>query len=194
MMNNIQRTTYNLQLLKGLALLLFVVSCLFLVAQPADAHILKTDGDIGAVIHVDPDDDPIAGQQSNLFFEFKDKSGKLAIQDCTCTATILESGKKLTVIPLNPDPSDRLSGTFSYTFPEKNVYTIGISGVPTAGNSFQPFTLTYDIRVARENEPKAENQSSILTTHIPQLIALVVVAGFVGFSLLKRKKGDTKGE
>lgn len=54
---------------------LFMITGLLLVfalPQTASAHVLQTDGSIGAVLHVDPDDNPIIGEKATFFFDLKD--------------------------------------------------------------------------------------------------------------------------
>lgn len=134
------------------ALLVFL-GLVIVTTQIAYAHVLKYDGTIGAVLHVNPDDDPIVGQPTNFFFEFKDKEGKFKPEYCNCKVTITTEGKEVYSGDLfetvsNPDLTN---ASFSFVFPSKNIYKITVHGVAT-DNSFQEFTLVYDVRVARVSE------------------------------------------
>ncbi len=173
-----------------LLILLTVNFCLFTFSTPVYAHVLKTDGTIGAVLHVDPEDDPIAGAQSGFFFEFKDKEGKFAPQNCDCTFSIIEDGKQIFSQPLfqnNPSPS-LTSASIFFTFPEKNVYQVKVVGKSNTPGSFQHFTLLYDIRVARESDNQPTTQNWILT-HIPLFIgAIIVVLLITTFVIKERRK------
>lgn len=53
-------------------LLLLLLSTIFIcmASKTAQAHILKASGSVEAVMHVTPEDDPIAGKQSDFFFYF----------------------------------------------------------------------------------------------------------------------------
>jgi len=136
----------------------FLILCISLVAGltifvPAvSAHVLKTDGSIGAVMHIDPDDDPIAGQPATFFFELKDKQNQFKAADCNCTVTITQNDKQLYSAALfqSGSASDINTPVFSYTFPEKSIYTVILKGVPATAGEFQSFTLTYDVRVDRQ--------------------------------------------
>lgn len=138
----------------------------FFVVFPIDvsAHILKKDDSIGVVIHVDPSDDPIAGEPSRFYLEFKDKEGEFDPRNCTCTVKILRAGDSEQVFEQdmlkdNPDPT--LSNiTFVATFPAKDLYTIQINGNPTTEHSFEPFSLSYDMRVSREVSPATSSTDS----------------------------------
>jgi hypothetical protein len=173
----------------------------FTFPSQASAHILSTDGNIGAVIHIDPDDDPIAGEQTGFFFEFKDKQNKFNPQQCECRFTILEGGKELYAQPLfrdNTSPS-LTSASVSYTFPIKDVYKIQVTGKPTSPDAFQPFTLTYDIRVERESDNKTPTEQTWLSTHVHHIRTTGIIAFFViilGIYLIKHRKngGENKDE
>lgn len=65
---------------KKLILSFFLIFAVFLILPTiASAHVLKTDGSIGAVVHIDPDDDPIIGKSANFFLEFKDTKNKFQL-------------------------------------------------------------------------------------------------------------------
>ncbi len=146
---------------KIVSIYLFFFIFLFLT-QSVEAHILKTDENIGAVLHIDPDDDPIAHEQSSFFFEFKDKENKFKPENCDCTFSITEDKKEIysqSLFQNNTNPS-LASASIFYTFPEKNIYQVTIIGKPTSPNAFQPFTLLYDIRVDRESKSLSPDQNS----------------------------------
>jgi hypothetical protein len=135
---------------KVLRFTILLVTCYLLLitfAQSANAHVLKSDGSIGAVMHIDPADDPIAGEISTFFFEWKDTKRRFRPENCDCTFLVFEDGKQIYSQTLESQ-DNTLSGTF--TFPRKNIYKIQIAGTPTASNAFDAFTLTYDIRVEKE--------------------------------------------
>lgn len=177
-------------------LVLLSFSCCVLVFPTViSAHILQTDGTIGAVLHINPDDDPIANQQAGFFFEFKDTANKFTPDNCDCTFVVLENGKQIYSQPLfqnNEKPSLTNASVF-FTFPEKNVYQVQIIGKPNRPNVFQTFTLTYDIRVDRDNKTNQPNQNSWLSEHTGHLLVgigmlIFVIIGGIKTHLDKRKK------
>jgi hypothetical protein len=140
-------------------LILLVIYSIF--PQVSFAHVLKTDESIGAVIHIDPEDDPIVGQPSNIYFEFKDRQDKFRANECDCKFIVLKNGEQVFMEPLfgNDSEPTLTSSAVTYTFPEKNIYQIQLKGSPKDGISFATFTLHYDIRVEREIE-KSNNETS----------------------------------
>lgn len=170
-------------------------------SQITYAHVLKTSGSVGAVVHVSPEDDPIAGEPTDFFFEFKDKEGKFKPDNCDCKVVILKSGQEAYSSPLfqnNADPS-LTNASFSYTFPEKDIYKVKVVGNPTTPGAFEAFNLEYDIRVARESENTKSSQNTTaepekktgflywVSTHIPHLIGGFIVLALLIFALIKQQ-------
>jgi hypothetical protein len=149
----------------------------------ASAHTLKTDGDIGAVLHVDPEDDPYVGEPSGMFFEFKQKNGNFKVENCRCQVVILRDGQQIDSTTLNSPVS-------SFVFPERGVYTIQVSGSPLSGDSFTPFTLSWDQRVSRQRSTPGETPRwQFLGLHTPHYVgAGVLVVVFVIFLLLDKSR------
>jgi hypothetical protein len=162
--------------------ILFVACCLLPVA--VSAHILKTDGNIGLTIHVNPDDDPIVGSPASFFMEIVDKTAKFKPTDCTCTAQILNNGTQIYSAPLfsTAQANDvNAAPFFSYTFPETGIYTVAISGEPKTADAFQKFSINYDLRVSRTSAQSSDNNLWIY-------LSIALVAGAVIAVYLARKK------
>ncbi len=145
----------------------------------AAAHVLSTDGSVGAVMHIDPEDDPIIGAPATFFFEFKDTKGKFSLSDCACIFSLHRGQQTLTESLLRPvNASDILTGVARFTFEQKAVYTVTVLGVPKVAGAFQPFTLTYDVRVAREGAPTT---APITVQGVPQrpshIVHLIIAFG-----------------
>jgi len=166
-------------------LLLFV---LFYSPSTIFAHILVTDNLIGAVIHIDPDDDPIAKKESTFFFDFKDKSDKLDLSECNCEFQVFENGNKIYSQPLTP-LEENGSATATYTFPKKGVYMVKVVGT-SVNSSFDPFTLSYDVRVSRSVSNNASSIFSYVSNET--LLILLIVSGVImllGFIKIRNSKG-----
>lgn len=168
-----------------------IAYCLLLLPAKTFAHVLETDGPIGAVIHIEPEDDPIVGQQASFFFEFKDKTGKFNGTNCDCQAIISKDGKELFKgsIYTNTDKPSLDNSSLFFIFPEKGIYTLTITGTPLEEGAFQSFILKEEIRVERTNSQSSTNQTSdFFGWHI---IHFVVFAGgmiIILILLLVKKK------
>jgi hypothetical protein len=179
---------------KSIALSFLCLVLLTGFAMRAEAHVLQVDGSIGAVLHIDPDDDPIANAPATFFFDFKDTQNQFQIPDCNCTVTVSSNGKTLFSENLNNTADVKTASTsasFSYTFPAEGIYAVVAQGAPVSGKQFQSFTLTYDIRVDREAAAGAQPSwlSQLLGEHAIHIV-IFAVAIVIGIFLTIR--GDKK--
>lgn len=159
---------------KLLATLLLVLA----FSSPVSAHFLSTDGSIGAILHIDPDDDPIATQTATFFFDLKDKQNKFSLPECECTGVVMENGQILLSQPLGQ--ASLTSPSFSFVFPKKDVYQIELTGTPLQPNGFQPFTIKWNIRVDRDPTTTTQNSSfSLFWLHWWHLGLIVVASIYV---------------
>ena len=168
------------------------------LAPLASAHELATDGSIGAVIHIDPSDEPIAGERSAFFFEFKDKQNKFQPTNCACTFSIVTNGQTVYSQPLFQDNAKPTldNASASYTFEAKGAYTIKVTGKSLTPNAFAPFTLVWDIRVDQQAKQTDSGQNNFVQTHIAHFVAIGVFALFFLsylFVRLMKRKNDTIG-
>lgn len=170
--------------MKKVAIFLLILVFLF-APKKTFAHFLLTDGTIGAVLHIDPDDDPIAGGQASFFFDFKDKSNKFTLNQCTCQFTLLENGKEITSQPLISVPNTTTTANASFTFPKQDIYKVKVTGQPLAKGEFAPFTLTYALRVTRtiSTLPPTEN---FFSKHLVQIVGIGFIALFLIFASIKQ--------
>lgn len=133
--------------------LFFFICSALLLPQITNAHFLETDNNIGAILHVDPNDDPTVGKQASFFFDFKDKQNKFRADSCNCVFLIKENGKEIFSQPLfqnNATPSLENTSVF-YTFPKIDVYEVVVSGKPTVSGTFQSFRLSWNFRIDQQN-------------------------------------------
>lgn len=169
----------------------FLILFLFLPQGIVFAHTLDTNNGVGAVMHIEPDDDPIALAKSIFFLEFKDESGKFSFIGCNCEASIYAQGKKIFSQPLNR--FNEMTASFAFTFPEMNVYQLRIEGSPKEKGQFNSFSLSYDIRVARTAKNLPLNiKNDWLGSHVIHIAAILtvflVIATILIKSILTKKK------
>ncbi len=152
-------------------LLVLVVALILLMPSSVYAHILATDKSIGAVLHVNPNDEPIANRVATFVFEFKDRNNKFQSTDCDCSFAIKNNGKTIYSQPLfQDDTTTDNHAAISYTFATPDVYQIIAIGKPRNKTDFQPFTLSWDIRVdtptTQQDTPTIFSPRNILFTTI----------------------------
>lgn len=173
--------------------LLFFVAIYILSPEHAYAHILKTDGTIGGVVHIQPDDDPVVGQPSEVYVELKDTSGAFNASICDCRVLIRNRTEELytQVLPILEAAAGTLSSSFTYTFPSTDIYSLTITGKAQNGE-FEDFSLSYEFRV--DNEPVNELTESSIAQPIERFpymqfgLLLTILIVFILIVFVKRKR------
>jgi hypothetical protein len=189
-----------------LAFSLFLIALFFseFNVQKAYAHVLQTSGSIGAVLHIDPDDDPVAKKPSTFFLEFKDKNNQLSKESCSCQINITQNGKLLFSQNLFDNYKDN-TATFSYTFPEMGQYVLDISGQPTQTKSIKQFNLKYALDIDGEANPNPLNSPAAaiptgntqnlldwIKAHIVYGVGGLIFIGILGSYFVKQSKKNSE--
>jgi hypothetical protein len=153
-----------------------------LLPLPAFAHQLATDNQMGVVMHIDPQDDPIAGKPATIFLEFKDKSTAFTLSDCDCKLAVSANNTQLYAENLlqSGTGSNASEASVSYTFPQRDAYAITVSGTPLRGVQFQQFSVTFNVRVDRGAGAAAKSRGALLPVAVFGIIcaAFVVLLGY----------------
>jgi hypothetical protein len=142
----------------------FAGAAMMLAAAEAGAHMLKTDGDIGVLMHVDPNDEPVAREPATFFFEIKDRSGHFSGAECDCRLKILREDRQ---IADQPAQAGQTGVAAKFSFPEAGMYRVELNGAPVAQGRFARFSVPFDLRVERSGAPGSSRL----------WLALAVVAG-----------------
>jgi hypothetical protein len=141
-------------MIKRLTSVLLLISALAIMHSPAaSAHILRTDGEVSAEIHIPPYDHPLSGEPTIYLISFEKTPETFTIADCICNVTIIKQGRTLaakTLAMLDGGESEN-----SYTFPEAGDYTLRLYGSPKQAGQFANFILDFPAHVSK---PKPENK------------------------------------
>jgi hypothetical protein len=162
----------------------------FSFALPASAHMWLTDGNIAVVMHVNPNDAPLAGQPAELLFGITDETGNFIPSTCKCEVAISgNGGREVLNAPLNPwtgGPSI-FNYQLPFTFPDPAVYQIVVTGSPGASSTFQNFQVTYYERVAENPNDPSVNTSPTFDIVVAGSALLVVAAIYFSYREAKRQ-------
>ncbi len=119
-----------------------------IISQPltAHAHVLLTDdsGQTGAILHINPDDDPVAGEPSTLFFDIQNQSFSSHAHQVSLTVTD-EEGVAADV----PVSVANSSASATYIFPAQGAYRITLSAAADGAATAHAHTFTHTQRVSR---------------------------------------------
>lgn len=126
-----------------------LLSLLTLSASSVLAHELVRDGNVAALMHTDPDDAPLVGKPTAVFFELNQRGGRaIALAGCTCSLSIYAGSVRATSRPLIQGKLVQGKGEIlsSVTFPAAGAYTMVLQGRPKTGAAFSPFKLSWTVR------------------------------------------------
>ncbi|WP_424950857.1 hypothetical protein [Deinococcus sp.] len=126
-----------------------IVALLALTASSALAHELARDGNVGALMHTDPDDAPLIGKPTAVFFELNQKGGKpIVLSQCACTLNVYPGGSTASRAPLSHGTLRQGQGQLlsSVVFPTAGAYTMVLAGQPKPGATFPAFKLSWVVR------------------------------------------------
>lgn len=140
------------------------------------AHVLFVDKNtnVAAVFHSNPNDDPIAGENSELFFDIQDASSSVRIPYSGYDLMVTnETGERTTI-------STTASGTSvkaEYVFPSQGLYKLSLRSQPKY-DQFQKVVIEGSLRINRGIGSSQVVQSNALPTTglIVSLTALAMLA------------------
>jgi len=124
----------------------------------AQAHTLKTDGTVSAILHLGPEDDnPAAGEPTDFLFDLSGPAGHIDPSQCDCRVSVSEHGTALYAgslhgFPQVEDDDTIFNSGFTVTLPRQDAYSVTLSGTPLVAGDFPTFNLTWDVPVSRGAE------------------------------------------
>lgn len=134
-----------------------LVLCIAL-AQPASAHVLITDrsNTRGAILHLTPDDDPVAGQEATLYFDTQTQTNAVSVSIQNKDGEV--SSKTMGL--------DGTLATTQYVFPAQGVYRLTF----TAKSDNRDYTFTQNQRITRGKTASALDKPTYTWAEITLII------------------------
>ena len=131
---------------------------LMLLPKPAWGHKVKTDAQVGATIHFEPNDQPKSLESTKVWFALTKKGGTIIpLKDCQCQLQIkqLPGNQQLATPQLQAINAEKYQDIPSATvlFPQAGVYTLELTGQSVKPGDFQPFKLQFETTVATGTAP-----------------------------------------
>ncbi len=162
--------------------LLVLAACICLLGGTAQAHVLIADNQrrTGAVLHITPDDDPIAGQPSTIALSIQD--GDITEKTHAFRLHIKSDQEHEGDVPLQIIGG---TATASYVFPVRGVYTLTLTAEPLSGQG-RTVIFEHAQRVSR-----GETGSGSIVSPLWARFGLVASAtGFlvIGFIVFNKRK------
>lgn len=192
-------------------LLIFLSLILFNLVPTVSAHTVKISGDVGATIHIEPNDNPRAGEPADTWFALTRRGGKvLPLKECNCQLAVYAEphvpGEPALLEPaLKAIQAERYEGIPGavITFPKPGIYELQLSGKPNKAGSFQPFELKFQVTVAAgkslatpqtvnsvtNTNQKKDVQNSLQPIIIGMILLLSI--GMIGFLVQTLRRGNS---
>lgn len=149
---------FNLHLALSLGLV-FLVGPVMILASPlrGSAHETEVSGDVGATLHVEPDDNPQAGVASTAWFALTQHGGHLIpLSECNCQLSVYaqpyqEGDAPIAQPSLTAVSAEGQAGIpgAEITFPRAGAYELVLQGEPVTDGAFSPFELRFPVTVAQ---------------------------------------------
>ena len=128
-----------------LKLALFGSASVMLVVSPAWGHQIASNNGVSVQVHVNPNDEPIAGVATTIWVvRVKNVKGKGTFSWATCRCQLKVFDSSGTVVQNGPAKSARTP----VTFPEAKAYGITFSGRIKRNGAWRTFKVSYAIRAA----------------------------------------------
>ena len=133
------------------------------------AHNVKTDADVGATFHIEPNHNPRAGEPTRAWFALTRAGGKLIpLTECDCQLAVYSQSSPEGEEPLLEPTLEGISAEqykeipgAEITFPEAGSYELRLTGKPKSDNSFQPFQLSYTVNVGKSQVNPSQSTQEV---------------------------------
>ena len=126
-------------------LALIGAASLMLVVAPAWAHQIASNNGVSVQVHVNPNDEPIAGTPTTIWVvRVKNVKGKGTFSWATCRCQLKVFDSSGTVVQSGPAKTAQTA----VTFPEAKAYGITFSGRIKRNGIWRTFKVSYAIRAA----------------------------------------------
>ena len=128
------------------------------------AHEVQIADDVGATLHIEPDDVPLAGAPTTAWFALTQAGGTvIPLDQCNCRLTLYDNDTVAVETPLlTPISAEGFTDIPSavVTFPEVGAYELVLQGSPQGDVEFSPFELRFEVVVAGRSTPPASNPAT----------------------------------
>lgn len=135
-----------------------------LAALPGLAHDVQVAKDVGATLHIEPNDTALAGTPTEVWFALTKAGGTvIPLAACDCSLTLYHRDDTALANPnLTPVSAEGFNGIpgATVTFPEVGAYELVLEGEPKDDAQFTPFQLSFEITVAGNASSAASTEIS----------------------------------
>ncbi|MGD1941390.1 MAG: hypothetical protein ACFB0G_08745 [Leptolyngbyaceae cyanobacterium] len=116
------------------------------------AHEVQIADDVGATLHIEPNDVPLAGTPTTIWFALTQAGGTvIPLAACDCRVTLYDNDAVAVETPsltaISAEGFNNIPSA-SVTFPDVGAYELVLQGAPQGDVEFVPFELRFEVVVA----------------------------------------------
>lgn len=139
------------------------------LGQPVLAHQTEIAQDIGATLHIEPNDIPRAGDENLAWFALARRGGEsVPLEACDCRLTLyalpeMTPLSEPSLEPISAEGYENIPGA-TVAFPQIGAYELVLTGTPTTEGDFQPFEFRFEVTVATSATPTTATPTTATDT------------------------------
>ena len=122
---------------------------------PTFAHEVEVSGDVAATFHLEPNHNPKAGENAEVWFALTRRGGAIIpLEQCNCKLAVYRQPRKAEDSPMMTPTLKAISAEkyrgipgADVVFPQAGSYELELSGTPKKQGDFKPFKLSYSVTV-----------------------------------------------
>lgn len=188
----------SIKLLKYILIIaaLYVVSAGFVLA-----HDQETNDGVSAVLHIDPNDWPIAEEPASFYITFKNIDNDFDLEKCDCVSKIFKDDVEIvhTITESSRGFQFTSKPVLTATLQNSGAYKFEFEGKPKDGANFKPVKFTHDFNVNRKGTINKEaGHHNSFAAHIGHYIifggAIIIVIVQIVREKLKDKSKKVAGD
>lgn len=191
---------------------LLFLSCLVISITniyPVSAHKVEVAGDVGGTLHIEPNDNPRAGEPSQAWFALTRRGGRvIPLSQCNCQLAVYAqpyaAGEPPLLEPqLEPVAAERYQGIpgAEVVFPKPGIYQLQLNGKPVSGARFKPFEFKFEVTVAGGSPQNTRNLRDVNgnlvegeSQQLPIWAIALPILGFMGILVIVLRSMRGSGE
>ncbi|MDZ8221531.1 hypothetical protein [Nostoc sp. ChiVER01] len=191
---------------------LLFLSCLVISITniyPASAHKVEVARDVGGTLHIEPNDNPRAGEPSQAWFALTRRGGRvIPLSQCNCQLAVYAepyaTGEPPLLEPeLKPVTAERYQGIpgAEVVFPKPGIYELQLNGKPVSGARFKPFEFKFEVTVAGGSTQDTQklrdvngNLGESESQQLPIWAIALPILGFIGILVVVLRNMRGGGE
>ncbi|MEO5646139.1 MAG: hypothetical protein ABIQ91_01545 [Candidatus Paceibacterota bacterium] len=152
---------------------LFSTSLYLTLPMVASAHTLAIEGELGATLHIDPADEPVAGSPSTMYFDFKNSKREFSAAEYSFVLSITQNDSVIATGTLFENGAIGATASYAHTFAQPGEYEVQVVATPKDGD--EASTFNFDTHVSSAAPAKNKSIFAFLGVHGGHFLIAVIL-------------------